>query len=133
MLHFLNWRIIALQYCAGFCHASTWIPHGIHMSSPSWTSLPSPTQSHPSKLSQSTQLSSLCHTANPHWLCYYMWCISFHAALSVCLSPSLTVCTGLFSMPVPLCLANRFISTISGRLYFSGLQNHYIWWLQPWN
>ena len=33
-----------------------------------WTSLPSPTPSHPSGLSQSTGLSSLCHTANSHWL-----------------------------------------------------------------
>ena len=22
-----NWRIIALQYCIGFCHTSTWISH----------------------------------------------------------------------------------------------------------
>ena len=22
-----NWRIIALQYCVGFCHTSTWISH----------------------------------------------------------------------------------------------------------
>ena len=27
MLFFLNWRIIALQYCAGFCHMTTWINH----------------------------------------------------------------------------------------------------------
>ena len=31
-LHFLkkvifNWRIVALQYCVGFCHLSTWISH----------------------------------------------------------------------------------------------------------
>ena len=24
---FSNWRIIALQYCVGFCHTSTWISH----------------------------------------------------------------------------------------------------------
>ena len=24
---FLNWRIIALQYCVSFCHTSTWISH----------------------------------------------------------------------------------------------------------
>ena len=27
-LHFIfNWRIIALPYCAGFCHTSAWISH----------------------------------------------------------------------------------------------------------
>ena len=24
---FFNWRTIALQYCVGFCHTSTWISH----------------------------------------------------------------------------------------------------------
>ena len=63
-----NWRIIALQYCIGFCY----IPHesviGIHMSPPSWTSLPPSTPSYPSILSQITDLSSLSHIANSHWL-----------------------------------------------------------------
>ena len=31
-------RIIALQYCAGFCQTSTWISHSINMSPPSWNS-----------------------------------------------------------------------------------------------
>ena len=26
-LFILNWRIIALQYCVGLCHTSTWISH----------------------------------------------------------------------------------------------------------
>ena len=25
---FLNWRLITLQYCGGFCHTFTWIHHG---------------------------------------------------------------------------------------------------------
>ena len=37
-LFLFNWRIVALQYCVGFCHTSTWISH---MSPPSRTSLPS--------------------------------------------------------------------------------------------
>ena len=45
-LFIFNWRIIALQYCVGFCHISTWISHrdtiGIRMSPPSWNYLPSP-------------------------------------------------------------------------------------------
>ena len=41
---------------------------GTHMSSPSWNSLPQPTPPHPSRLSQSSSLSSLSHRANSHWL-----------------------------------------------------------------
>ena len=40
----------------------------IHMSPPSWTFLPPSSLPHPSRLSQSTGLSSLHHTANSHWL-----------------------------------------------------------------
>ena len=25
---FISWRLIALQYCGGFCHTLTWISHG---------------------------------------------------------------------------------------------------------
>ena len=41
---------------------------GIHISPPSGTSLPLPTPSQPSRLSQSISLSSLCIKANFHWL-----------------------------------------------------------------
>ena len=61
-----NWRIIALQYCVVFCHTSAWISHSYVP--PSSTSLPPPTPSYTSRLSQSTSLSSLSHTANSHWL-----------------------------------------------------------------
>ena len=27
-LIYFDWRLIALQYCGGFCHTSTWISHG---------------------------------------------------------------------------------------------------------
>ena len=27
-LFILNWRLITLQYCSGFCHTLTWISHG---------------------------------------------------------------------------------------------------------
>ena len=60
-----NWRIIALQYCLGFCHTSTWIRHR-YTYVPSLLTL-SPT-SHPSELLQSPSLSSLSHMANSHWL-----------------------------------------------------------------
>ena len=62
------WRIIALQYCVDFCHTSTWISHRYTCVLSILNLLPSPTPSHPSRLSQSTGLSSLHHTANSHWL-----------------------------------------------------------------
>ena len=39
-----NWRIIALQYCFGFCHTPTWISHR-YTYVPSLVNLPS--SSHP--------------------------------------------------------------------------------------
>ena len=65
-----NWRIVALQYCVGFCHTSTWISQRYIYVSFLLNLPPSsqPMPSHPSGLSQSTSLSSLHHTANCHWL-----------------------------------------------------------------
>ena len=79
---------MALQYCAGFCHTTTWISHKytyvssllnlppaphpdypsglsqstLHMSPPSWTFLQLPTPAYPSGLSQST-----LHMSPPSW------------------------------------------------------------------
>ena len=49
-----NWRIIALQYCDGFCHIATWIGCRYIYIPPSWTLLPPPSAPYPSGLSQST-------------------------------------------------------------------------------
>ena len=65
-LFIFNWRIIALQYCVGFCHISTWISHS-YTYVRSLLNLP-PTPSHPSWRSQSPSLSSLSHIPNRHWL-----------------------------------------------------------------
>ena len=77
-----SWRVIALQCCAGFIQEHQSAP-GIHMSPPSLTSLPPPTPSHLSRLSQSTRLRSLCHTANSHFLFLVWQCICFHVPLSI--------------------------------------------------
>ena len=53
-LVYFNYRLIALQYCGGFCHTSTWISHGCACVSPPWTRLPPPSRPHPSGLSQNT-------------------------------------------------------------------------------
>ena len=50
---------------------------GIYMSPPSWASLPPPIPSHPSRLSQSPDLSSLSHRANSHWLSIFHGALSF--------------------------------------------------------
>ena len=70
---FFNWGIIALQYCVGFCHTSTWLSHRypyVHTFPPSWTPLTSPFSYHPSQLLQEhwVELSLLCYTANSHLL-----------------------------------------------------------------
>ena len=93
-LFIFNWRIIALQYCSGFCHISTWTSHAYTISPASWTSLPPSSLSNPSRLSQSPGLMSLSHIANSHWLailhivvyvfpCYSLHCptLSFHHPL----------------------------------------------------
>ena len=58
-----NWKIIAFQYCIGFCHTSVWISHG-YMSPLSWNPLSVPT---PLGCQRPPGLSSLCHSANSHW------------------------------------------------------------------
>ena len=40
-IFFINWRLITLQHCSGFCHTLTWISHG-------YTCIPHP--DHPSHL-----------------------------------------------------------------------------------
>ena len=67
---------------------------GIHVSPPSFTSLPPPLPSHPSRLLQSPGLSSLSHTANSHWLSvlhivvYMLPCCSLHSPHSLLPPPA---------------------------------------------
>jgi len=53
-----NWRIIVVQYCAGFCHILTWISHKYTYVPHSWTSLPPPTPPHPLGCHRTPNLSS---------------------------------------------------------------------------
>ena len=64
----LYWSIIALQWCVSFCFITKWISYAYTyspISPPSCVSLP-PSLSHPSRLSQSTELISLCYAAASH-------------------------------------------------------------------
>ena len=71
---FFNWRITALQTFMVFCRTSTRISDRYTpMFAPSLTSLPSPSPSHPSRLSQSPCLSSLSHTENSTGYLFYIW------------------------------------------------------------
>ena len=115
---FFNWRIITLQYCAGFCHTSTWISHRYAYV----PSLPSPFPSHPSRLVQSRYLSSLNHTANSRWpsilhmVMYMFQCYSLNSshALFPLLCPQ--VCS-LSVSPLPLCRQVRHYHLFRFHIY----------------
>ena len=79
-----NWKIIALQYCVGFCHMSTWISHRYTYVPSLWECPPTPP--HPSRLWQIPGLSSPSHAGNSHWLSvfhvvmYMFPCYSLHSS-----------------------------------------------------
>ena len=85
------------------------------MSPSFWVSPPPSTPSHTSRLSQSTGLSSLCYTANSHWLSILHMVTHVSVLLSQFVPPSASpavsevcsLCLCLYSCP-----ANRFISII---------------------
>ena len=88
---------------------------GIYVSLPSWTPLPSPTLSHPSRLSQSTRLSFLNHTANSHWLHILHMVMCMFQSYSLNLSTLfLLLCAQVCSLCLSLycCPTNRFISAV---------------------
>ena len=93
---------------------------GIHLSPLSWPSLPSPIPSHPPKLSQSTSLSSLFHTANPHGLSISCVVMSVSMLLSQFI-PSVHKSV----LCLHCCSANRF----NRPFVFSCLTE---WGIEPW-
>ena len=99
-LFIFSGKIIALYYCVSFRHTSTRISHR-YTYVPPFVTLP-PT-SHPSRLLQSSSLSSLSHTANSHWLSilhmvmYMFPCYSLNLSHPL-LPPHPSVSTSLFSM-----------------------------------
>ena len=62
-----NWRIIALQYCTGFCHTSTCISHRYRHVSFLLSLPPTPLGCH-----RAPDFCSLSHTANLHCLILHM-------------------------------------------------------------
>ena len=88
----------------------------IHMSLPSWNSIPSLTPSHPSRLSERTRLNSLCHRANS--VSIYFTYVSVYVSMLFFLffppSPSPTISISLFSMSKSalLCLFTKLGPTL---------------------
>ena len=68
--HIGRWRIIALQHCVGFCHTKCQSVKTRHMSPPSWISLPSPTPSYRSRLSEHLLELPVLYINFPLALCY---------------------------------------------------------------
>ena len=117
---YFNWRMIALQYWLGFCHISTWISHR-YTYVPSLLNLPpTPTPSHSSRLSQSTSLSSLSHTANSHWLSTLQRVVYMlpHCSLSVPPSPSTHLPTCVHKSVLYVCVSIAALQIGSSVLSF---------------
>ena len=91
---------------------------GVRMSLPCWASLPPPSPSRPSRLSQSLGLSSLSHPANPRWLSilhmlvYVSMLFRLHLSHPLLPTPAPTMSVSLFSvLCLHSCPANRLISS----------------------
>ena len=88
----INWRLVTLQYCGGFCHTLTWISHGCTCIPHS--ELPSHLPLHPIPLGcpSALALSVLFHALNLDWssvshmLIYMFQCYSLRSS-HPCLLP----------------------------------------------
>ena len=95
-----KWRIIALQYCVDFYQISMWISHRFtHVPS----LLPSPSLSHPSRLSLNPCLSSLSPTTISHWLSILHVVMYVSMLVSPYIPPSLSSPASCVHKPV-LCV-----------------------------
>ena len=61
---YLNWRIIILQCCDGFCHTSTCIGHRYTYMCPTYPELPPPPPPSPAYLSGLSQSTTFVHLAS---------------------------------------------------------------------
>ena len=117
-----NWRIIALQYCVGFCHTSTWISHR-YTYVPSWTPLPPPTPFHPSRLSQGPTFElPASYSKFPLSVYLYMDCVLHFGCVQAnmikkcsCFLPSQAVWSCLMWPVILLCLAEHHSPAVRAR------------------
>jgi len=114
-MYIFNWRLIALQCCAGFCLQQCESAVSWHTSPSLWSLFPTTPPSQPSGSSQGTELSSLRYAAaSPqlpisHTAAYIRQCSSLGSShpLLPPLCPQIhSLCLHLYSCPT-----NRFIST----------------------
>ena len=98
--YLFNWRLIAFQFCGGFCHTLTWISHrGSHVPPPSWTPFPPPSPPYPSRLSQSTGFEYPASCIKPALVIYftcgniYVQCFSLKSSHPRLLPQSARVCS----------------------------------------
>ena len=113
---YLNWRILTLQYCGGFCHTFTWISYGYtcvpHPDPPSHLPHHPFPQSHPS----APTLGTLSHASNLDWwsishmIIYMFQCYSLKSSHPRLLPQSPKVCS--LHLCLFCCLAYRVIVTI---------------------
>ena len=111
-LFVVNWRLIALKHCVGFCHISLWISHR-YTYVPLLLNLPS--TSHPilpSRLSQSTRFEHpTSYSKFPLAIKFYPWqCVCFSA------TPA-----GRPTLSFPLCVHSLFSMSVSHSVQFSSV------------
>ena len=80
---FISWRLIALQYCSGFCHTLTWISHG-------FTCIPHPD---PPSHSLSTQSLWVFPVHQVQALVSFKWDGDlFHPGMVICFTLGMVIC-----------------------------------------
>ena len=114
-IYFFYWRIIVLQILLFFVKPQHEAAIGIHISPLFWTSLPSPSPSHPSSWYRGPVWVFWAIRQIPLAVYSTYGYVSFHVTLSIhlTLSSPLPMSISLFSMSVsPLLPLNKFFSTI---------------------
>ena len=110
-----DWRIIALQYCVGFCHIATWISHTYTHGPP--LEPPSHLPPHPTLLGclRATDLSSLHHTANFLWPSNFTYA-NVYASTPLSVFPNISSPRCVYKHVLYVCIscgpANRFIGAV---------------------
>ena len=113
---YFNWRIIILQYCDSFCHASIWIVHRYTYVPSSLNPIPPPSPTYPSRLSQRTGFESPASYIKLALVIYFTYGNIYVSMLFSQIIPPFPSPTESKSLSLHLCLlccpACRIIGTI---------------------
>ena len=121
---FIRWRLITLQYCCGFLPYIDMNQPWIYMCSPTRSSLPPPSPSHPSGSSQCTRPEHLSHASNLGWWyvsplrVYLFQCYSLRTSHPHLLPQSLKICS------VHLCLFFCFAYKVIVTIFLNSIYMH---------